>query len=81
MQMKMLHTLPRIVPSIGDDAISLSVETMLPGELRGKGKHAPEQLLALSASGITNRRNVSGWDDQQVNRRLGIDIPEGQSLV
>src|SRR5690349_9833009 len=46
-QVQVIDTLSGIAASVGDDAISLSVETVLPGELGGKGKQAPEQLFAF----------------------------------
>ena len=80
-QMQMIHALPRISSGIGHDPIAIGIQSLLARDLGRKRQEASEQTFAVRSIEITNRSHMSGGNDQKMHGRLGVDIPERESLL
>ena len=71
----MIDGLAAFVAGIDDDAVSV-VEALGAGDLSG----CPEQVTeegAIALFGIGHGGDVLAWDDEHVNRGLGVNVGEG----
>src|SRR5919112_4444950 len=79
--MQMIHALPRIPSGIGHDPIAIGVESLLARQLGRKCQEPSQQTFTVRILEITNRSHMPGGDDQKMHGRLGVDIPERESLL
>ena len=80
MQMQVIHALPRVAAGVGHDPIALPIQPFLARHLGGEREQTAEQALAIFALSVTHGRDVPGGNHQQVNRRLGVDVPERERI-
>jgi hypothetical protein len=79
MEMHVEHRLSCIPPDIGHDSISGLRKPMLMRDLLAKQQEASQQV-AIFMRRIMERRHVAFGDDQDMNRRLRIDVAECQRM-
>ena len=77
--MQMEHRLPRLWTDVVHRAVSL-FDFVLASQF-GCDQLAVADDLCIFAGGGVQPNNVFFRDDEEVNRRLGIDILEGKHLV
>ena len=82
-KVQVVHFLAAFAPGIGDDAkapIGIGVAAVLNGQLVHEQHHAAQQSLVFGLH-VGERNDVRLGDDQQVNRRPGVDVVKHQDLV
>lgn len=75
MQVEMVNGLAAIISGIYDDAIAFA-QTLSTGDLRGYPLQMAEQGTTAFVS-INHRRDVPAGNDENMDRRLGMDVGEG----
>jgi hypothetical protein len=76
MEMEMEDRLPRITVAVEHRPIPALIEPILPGEIAGDSEQGPDQGIVLRTE-VVKRGDVPARHDQQVERRLRIQILEG----
>ena len=75
----MVDGLAAVGSGIHDKPVAL-VEILLSGDLRCGGEQVPEQLCILGGC-VRERSKVLLGNDQDVDRRLRVDVGEGNDLL
>lgn len=76
----MKHGLSGIPADIRHDSVSRLRETMPMRQFFTK-QQEPRQQVAILIRKIPKRRNMTFWYHQQMDRRLGINVPKCQGLI
>ena len=77
--MEVVHALPCIGPDIGHHPIA-AVESLPHGQAPDDLEHLHQNLL-VGCRQVGDRRDMLPRDDQQMGRRLGVDVTEGHDPV
>lgn len=79
MKMDMKHALPRLVVGVHHQPVTMLGEALLCGELFGGEKQLADQhgIIALQ---IIDRGDMFARNDQDVGRRLGVEITKGDDI-
>jgi hypothetical protein len=75
MKMNVKNALPRIGTGIDDQAKTALREPIVAGQFLSDGKNLADQLL-IAFFEIQNGSDVPSGNDQNMDRRLRIDVPE-----
>ena len=77
--MQVMHALPAITAGIEHYAITACIYAQLLGNTSCGRQHVAQQGIVLSA-GLSQRNQVLAWNDQDVHRRLRLQIGKGQHI-
>ena len=78
--MQVEHRLSRLAIAIEDRAISALAESLVGRQLSGASQHPADQRVIVRTQ-IVRGRDVLPRDDQQMHRRLRIDVAERDEIV
>jgi len=76
----MPHALLRVWPGVDHDPVPSLGQTFRFGHARSQLKEAPKRCPVNTLSGIEPRYMLARYD-QNMNRCLRLDIPEGERIV
>ncbi len=74
------HNLPGVRAAVNSEAVSFFGNALLSGNLVGRLDHLSDQRR-LGVSHLGERRYVLSRDDEQVDRRNGVDIRESHDVI
>jgi len=80
MDMKVGNLLSSIAPGIDDQAIATLRQTLLLSDATRGQEQVPEQLQIFGLCPLDTHEFLAG-DDQEMGRRLGINIPDGDAVL
>src|SRR5690606_23161862 len=78
-KMDVVYGLQAVIAAVVHQAETLFRQPQFLGHLRGSGDDFPHQLRLFLR--LQERGNVFFGDDQHMDRRRGINVPESQNLV
>lgn len=79
MEVEVVHGLAAVGAGVDDDAVAL-VEAFVAGDSR-RGREKMAQQWGVARLGMRGGLDVFAGDDQEVHRRLRVDIGEGVALL
>lgn len=78
--MQVMHRLATVVTRVDHRPVATLRDAFLPGDLGDEEQRLPEQPVTPVTRGI-ERSDVLSRNDKDVQRGLGIDVPEGQEAL
>jgi hypothetical protein len=79
-QMEMEHGLPRISAGVRDDSVAGLRQSLLLRNIR-TGHEEPSQEVAVLITAILHCCHMRFGDDERMDRRLRVNIVEGQRVL
>jgi hypothetical protein len=79
MDVQMRHAFTCIAPVIDDQSVSALQYSELRRDLFASEEHAPEKVR-VRLSGLGNSWDAALWDNEDVNRRLWLDVVESDKI-
>lgn len=78
-----MYVVDRLAPQVVavHDYAEAFLATLLFGEALGREEDMTGERLIIFLAEVVQRRDVFLWDDQEMHRRLGSDVPEGDDLI
>ncbi len=78
-EMQMAHRLSPVLPAIYDETVAPAVQAFGRCDT-GRGEHEFPCQIAVGILQFGQPCDVAAGNDQDVGRRLGVDVPESQEL-